>query len=89
MPHLSFTTSLQRHVPLPDAEVPGRTVREVLEAAFARSPQARGYVLDEQGVVRKHVAVFVNGALITDRVRQSDPVAADAEVTVMQALSGG
>jgi molybdopterin converting factor small subunit len=89
MPRLTFTTNLQRHVSLPDADVPGQTVREVLEAAFARNPQARSYVLDEQGMVRRHVAVFVNGALITDRVGQSDAVGADGEVTVMQALSGG
>ena len=35
------------------------------------------------------MAVFVDGELIKDRVRLTDPVAADGEVYVMQALSGG
>ncbi|MCB9680483.1 MAG: MoaD/ThiS family protein [Alphaproteobacteria bacterium] len=89
MPHLAFTPNLARHVMRPAGEWPGATVREVLEAAFAQSPAARGYVLDDQGAVRKHVAVFVNGELVDDRQRLSDPVGDDDQVFVMQALSGG
>jgi len=33
--------------------------------------------------------VFVNGVMIRDRQTLSDSVASDAEVYVMQALSGG
>ncbi len=73
----------------PPAEVQGTTVREVLDARFAKNERARGYVLDEQGALRQHVVVFVNGEPIRDRVRLSDPVRGDAEVYVMQALSGG
>ncbi len=73
----------------PPAEVQGTTVREVLDARFAKNERARGYVLDEQGALRQHVVVFVNGEPIRDRVRLSDPVQGDAEVYVMQALSGG
>ena len=46
-------------------------------------------VLDEQGILRKHVVVFVNGEQVVDRVDLSDPVPEGAEVRVMQALSGG
>ena len=89
MPHVTFTTTIQRHVPCPPAQVPGRTVREVLDAVFAANPAARGYVLDDQGAVRRHMVVFVSGRQIADRVTLSDPVAPDAEVYVLQALSGG
>jgi hypothetical protein len=35
------------------------------------------------------VIVFVNGEMIRDRENLSDPVPPEAEVYVMQALSGG
>jgi sulfur carrier protein ThiS len=70
-------------------EVAGRTVREVLDAVFEVHAQARGYVLDEQGGLRQHMVVFVDGEPIKDRDRQSDRVGPNAEVYVMQALSGG
>jgi sulfur-carrier protein len=89
MAKVIFTPNLQRHLACPPVEAAGSTVREVLEAAFAGKEQARGYVLDDQAALRKHMAIFVNGTRIRDRVHLSDPVPADAEVYVLQALSGG
>jgi molybdopterin synthase sulfur carrier subunit len=89
MPRVEFTANLQRHVACPPVDVPGATVREVLDAAFAGNERARGYVLDEQGALRHHMIIFVNGAMIQDREKLSDTVPADGEVYVMQALSGG
>jgi molybdopterin synthase sulfur carrier subunit len=89
MPRISFTQNLQRHVACPSAEVPGGTVREVLEAFFADYPDVRGYVLDEQGAVRHHMVIFVDGRPIRDRLSLSDPVPPGSEVYVFQALSGG
>jgi hypothetical protein len=89
MPRVVFTQNIQRHIACPPGEVPGGTVRAVLDAVFAANVAARSYVLDEHGAVRKHMIVFVNGEMIRDREKLSDPVPADAEVYVMQALSGG
>jgi molybdopterin synthase sulfur carrier subunit len=89
MVRVSFTANLQRHVSAPDSEVPAGTLRAVLDGVFAARPGLRGYVLDDQGGLRKHVAVFIDGAQIADRATLSDPVADGAEVWVMQALSGG
>jgi sulfur-carrier protein len=50
---------------------------------------ARSYVLDDQSELRKHMNVFVDGNRVRDRVHLSDPVPADAEVYIIQALSGG
>jgi hypothetical protein len=61
----------------------------VLGHAFATNPAARGYVLDDQGDLRHHMVVFVNGEQVQDRVGLSDPVPNGGEVYVMQALSGG
>lgn len=89
MARVSFTANIQRHVECPPCEVPGRTVREVLDAVFAGNPLARGYVLDDQGALRKHMSIFVDGRLITDRNKLSDAVGETSTVAVFQALSGG
>lgn len=70
-------------------EVPGARLDEVLAGVFARFPNLRGYVLDEHGAVRHHVAIFVDGAAIADKRHLQQTLAADSEVYVMQALSGG
>ena len=89
MPRVVFTSNLQRHVACPEREVSGSTVAQALAAVFAESPQVREYVLDEQGHVRKHVSIYVDGQRIRDRERLTDPVAARSEIYVLQALSGG
>ena len=89
MPRVTFTANLQQHVDCAEATVEGRTVREVLEAVFAERPRLRRYVLDDQGALRKHMNVFVDGDLARDRDNLSDPVGPDARLYVMQALSGG
>ena len=89
MPRVVFTANLQRHVSCPPVEVAGATVREALEAVFAGNPMLRSYLLDDQGQVRKHMSIFVDGEQLHDRQRQSDRVTADGEIFVMQALSGG
>ncbi len=89
MPRVSFTANLRRHVDCPPADVPGRTVREALDAVFAVNPRLRGYVLDDQGALRHHMQVFVAGAQLRDRVTLADAVPEGAEIHVLQALSGG
>src|SRR3989304_5661849 len=89
MARVTFTHTIQRHFPCPPAAADGRTVGEAVERVVAANPAARESVLDDQGAVRRHMVVFVNGRQITDRTRLSDPVPADGEVCVMQALSGG
>jgi hypothetical protein len=56
---------------------------------FASEPRLRGYVLDDQGALRRHVAIYANGRPISDRTRLMDAVAQDDEIYVFQALSGG
>lgn len=89
MAKVRFTSHLVRHRPLPGAEAEGATVAEVLDAVLSGDDLLRGYVLDDQGRVRKHVNIYLDGVLIADRVRLSDPVAPRSEIYVLQALSGG
>jgi len=84
-----FTNNVQRHVACPQAQASGKTVREVLDNVFADNPQARGYVLDDQAALRKHMAIFVDGRMIRDRARLADAVSETSTIYVFQALSGG
>ncbi len=70
-------------------QLAGDSVAQVLERLFQQHAGLRGYILDEHGVVRHHVAVFVDGQSIEDKQDLRQPVSADAEIYVMQALSGG
>ena len=89
MTKIVFTANIQRHVGCPEAQARGYTVREVLENVFTDNPQARGYVLDDQSALRKHMTVFVDGKIIRDRVGLSDTVTETSTIYVFQALSGG
>ena len=86
---LVFTAHLQRHLDCPRQQVQAATLGEALGRVFERQPQARGYLLDDQGALRRHVAVFIDGERVRDRERLSDPLPPGVEVHVLQALTGG
>jgi sulfur-carrier protein len=85
MPRVVFTSHLQRHVRCAESEVGGATVGAALDAVFSAQPQVRGYVLDEQGELRKHVFIFVDGR----RAGLDDRVTSASAIHVLQALTGG
>ncbi|MDQ8181265.1 MoaD/ThiS family protein [Pelagicoccus sp. SDUM812005] len=89
MPKVSFTSNLRRHVDCPEQVVAASTVAEALDAVFADHPRLKGYVLDEQGSLHRHMAILVNGQAIRERRHFDLPVASDDEIFIMQALSGG
>ena len=70
-----------------DAEHPvaGATIGDLLRALERDHPALSGWVLDERGLIRRHINVYVNGELgsrdtvVTDRDR----------VEVLPAISGG
>jgi len=89
MARVVFTANLQRHVACPECTVAGATLRAALQEVFAGQPQLRDYLLDEQGHLRKHVFIFVDGRRVRDRERLAEPLEESSEVYVMQALTGG
>lgn len=89
MPSVRFTRNIQRHVECPTLDVPGATLGDVLNAYFATNPRARGYVLEDDGRLRKHMALFINGQQIDDREKLTDQVPPGAVIDVVQSLSGG
>jgi sulfur-carrier protein len=89
VPTVFFTSALQRFLEAPAAEVEADTLGQALAAVFAPRPALRGYILDDQGGLRRHIAVYVNGRPASDRVGLTDPVGPRDEIYVFQALSGG
>jgi hypothetical protein len=89
MATVRFTRNIQRHVECPTREIPGSTLRAVLADYFRSNERARGYVLDEQGRIRQHMVVFIDGEMVRDRDGLSDAVGPHSVIDVIQALSGG
>jgi len=75
--------------PLEPVAYQGETVRDVLDAAAVDYPRLKNYVLDDQGRVRKHVAIFVGGAMQPRETVLDNILGAEGEIYIMQALSGG
>ena len=56
---------------------PGAPCARCWTTSSPENPQARSYVLDDQSALRKHMTIFVDGQMIRDRARLSDPVHRD------------
>lgn len=89
MPKLVFTQQLRRFTDVPEIATPATVLRAALEDAFAVNARLRGYILDEQGHLRKNVVIFIDGQRVRDHVSLNDTLAPDSSVHVLQALSGG
>jgi sulfur-carrier protein len=89
MAQVHFTTWLRQYVPDGPLSAGGTTVGDALADVFAERPHVRGYVLDEQGRLRKHVCIFADGTRLPRDATLEHPIRPDSELHVMQALSGG
>jgi sulfur-carrier protein len=70
-------------------ELGGATVGLVLAALGRAHPGVGQRVLDDQGVLRRHVNVFVNGESIRYLDGVETPVGDGDEVWILPAVSGG
>ena len=90
MPTVKFTYALSRFFKgLKDTPAEGSTLKDVLKQIESRYPGIRSYILDEQGSLRRHVNIFIDGTLINDRTNLSDKFSENSEIYIIQALSGG
>lgn len=89
MARIAFTSHLQAVAPTELVSCSGATIGELLDKLSASYPLLKDYVLDDQGRVRKHVAIFLDGQLRPRETALSLPVTEASEVYVLQALSGG
>ena len=63
----------------------GATVLELLRALELAHPELAGWVLDERGLIRRHINVFVNG----ERGGEATAVRAGDRIEVLPAITGG
>ena len=89
MARVHFTSWLREVVPDGPVRADGGTVGEALDALWIERPQVRGYVLDEQGRLRKHVCIFADGTRLPHAAALNHRIKPETELYVMQALSGG
>jgi molybdopterin converting factor small subunit len=66
-------------------DLDGATVIELLRTLEDGHPALNGWILDERGLVRRHINVFVNG----ERGKEQTPVAEKDRVEVVPAITGG
>ena len=89
MPQVEFTSQLSQLADCPPIQsVQADTLAEALAAVFAEHHQMQQHILDDQGVIHSHLALFVDGEMI-ERDKLQIPVNEKTEIFVMQALSGG
>jgi molybdopterin synthase sulfur carrier subunit len=65
--------------------LPGDSVGDLLVAIERDHPAAKGWILDERGILRRHINVFVNG----EPSEQDTHVDPEDMIDVLPALSGG
>jgi molybdopterin synthase sulfur carrier subunit len=65
--------------------IEGATVGELLHELERAHPAVGGWILDERGLIRRHIRVFVNG----EYGREDTPVGPDDRLDVLPAISGG
>jgi sulfur-carrier protein len=69
--------------------VPGATVGEALEAAFRLYPELRLRLVDDEGRVPLHLAVFRNETAVAREGVAALAVAPDDTLTFIEAIGGG
>jgi molybdopterin synthase sulfur carrier subunit len=68
-----------------DHPVDGATVGALLRELERAQPAMSGWILDERGLIRRHINVFVNG----EYGSEDTPVGPEDRIEVLQAISGG
>ena len=86
---VKFTPNLKRFFPsLEPFESTKGTILELIDELDQKYPGIKGYILDDQGNVRKHVQIFIGDEMLQDRNNISEPIVKE-DIYIMQALSGG
>lgn len=65
--------------------VEGKTVAEAFADLFRQQPGLRNHILDDEGMIRAHVSVFVDG----NQSGLDSAVGEGAQLRILHAVSGG
>lgn len=89
MSQVELTSQLAQLVECPTIQtIDGETVADAFEKLFARNDRMQQHILNDDGAVHSHLALFVDGQMI-DRNELQMAINDKTEIFVMQALSGG
>jgi sulfur-carrier protein len=68
-----------------EQQLEGETVVDLLRGLEREHPAIEGWILDERGLIRRHINVYVNG----ERGGESTAVRSGDRVEVLPAITGG
>jgi molybdopterin converting factor small subunit len=85
MATVNLRAPLKQRAGASSVEVQGATVIEVIAGLERDVPELRGFLMDEQGQIRRHVNVFVDG----EPSEPSDSIRGSAQIDIIQAITGG
>ncbi len=87
---IKFTRALKRFYPdLQPLQMRADNIAEIIAQLDEKYPGLSDYIVNERGILRQHVNIFIENQLIKDREQLTDVVREEDEVYIMQALSGG
>jgi molybdopterin converting factor small subunit len=90
MARVVLTSNLRRYTGgITEIDAEGERVCDLLSALDEKLPGLRHYVVNDQGALRRHVNIFVDGEAVGDRARLSDALQPSSTIHILQALSGG
>ena len=67
----------------------GASLAAVIDAVGAQHPGVKDRTVDDQGAIRRHVNVFVDQENVRFTGGLDTPIRAEAEVSILPAVSGG
>jgi sulfur-carrier protein len=68
-----------------ELDIDAATVGELLQGLEREHSALEGWILDERGVLRRHINVFVNG----EPAEQDTAIEAEDKIEILPAISGG
>ncbi len=89
MASVDFSPNISSQVDVGKSTVKASTIKAALLELFESNPKLKSYLVNDDGTLRKHVAIVVDGVPVKDRANQSDSISEKSEIFIMQALSGG
>ena len=90
MTKIKFTQALNRFFPdLKDLDVEAKQLSDVIVEINQHFPGLSNYILEENGSLREHLNIYLDGEVIMDRFGLSDNIDKKREIVIFQAISGG
>lgn len=90
MVQVNFTSHLEVFFPqIKPQAIEAKTVKDLLEKLNSLYPGINSYLMEDNGAIRKHVNIFLDGSAIINKDDLTVSLENINEIFIMQALSGG